>query len=155
MNEFLQFALLGLGFGALDALAAEGVVLIYRGSGVINFAQGAMGMMGALRLLHAPLPPGGARAGSFRTTVGFRPSLVGGVLVSALLGLLTYVLVMRPLRQASPLAPTGGHPGCAHDPVPRSAATGPKIGDLFEWGSTPILLTSFFPCDVIDLGGAT
>ena len=44
MTVFLQFAVLGLGAGAGYAILAEGIVLIYRGSGVLNFAQGAMGM---------------------------------------------------------------------------------------------------------------
>ena len=152
MNEFLQFALLGLGFGALYALAAQGVVLIYRGSGVINFAQGAMGMMGAFvyyTLHYHPVEPGGIIP---TQRWGFWPSLVGGVLVSALLGLLTYVLVMRPLRRASPLARLVATLGVLTI-LSALAATGPKIGDLFEWGSTPILLTSFYPRDVIDLGG--
>ena len=152
MNEFLQFALLGLGFGALYALAAQGVVLIYRGSGVINFAQGAMGMMGAFvyyTLHYHPVEPGGIIP---TQRWPFWPSLAGGVLVSALLGLLTYVLVMRPLRRASPLARLVATLGVLTI-LSALAATGPKIGDLFEWGSTPILLTSFFPRDVIDLGG--
>ncbi len=117
MNEFLQFALLGLGFGALYALAAQGVVLIYRGSGVINFAQGAMGMMGAFvyyTLHYHPVEPGGIIP---TQRWGFWPSLIGGVLVSALLGLLTYVFVMRPLRRGIAAGPVGGHPRCAHDPV--------------------------------------
>ena len=45
--DVLQFALIGLGIGAIYALSAQGLVLIYRGSGVLNFAQGAMGMVGA------------------------------------------------------------------------------------------------------------
>ena len=43
--EFIRFVLLGLGAGGLYALAAQGIVLVYRGSGVINFAQGAMGLV--------------------------------------------------------------------------------------------------------------
>src|SRR5260221_12731659 len=45
--EPLRFALLGLGAGGVYALVALGVVLVYRGSGVLNFAQGAIGMTGA------------------------------------------------------------------------------------------------------------
>ena len=45
--EVLRFALLGLGIGALYALASQGLLVIYRGSGVLNFAQGAIGMVGA------------------------------------------------------------------------------------------------------------
>ena len=46
-HEALQFALLGLGLGALYSLASQGLMVIYRGSGVLNFAHGAIGMVGA------------------------------------------------------------------------------------------------------------
>jgi branched-subunit amino acid ABC-type transport system permease component len=45
--EVLRFALLGLGTGAVYAMLAQGLVVVYRGSGLINFAQGAMAMVGA------------------------------------------------------------------------------------------------------------
>ena len=38
--DVIRFAILGLGLGAVYALVAQGIVLIYRGSGVVNFAQG-------------------------------------------------------------------------------------------------------------------
>ena len=47
MTRFLQFALIGLGSGACYALLAQGTVLIYRGSGIVNFAQGAFAMLAA------------------------------------------------------------------------------------------------------------
>ena len=47
MTNFLQFAVIGLGAGACYALLAQGAVLIYRGSGVVNFAHGAFAMLAA------------------------------------------------------------------------------------------------------------
>src|ERR1700728_4733469 len=47
MTQVFQFAILGLGAGALYSIAAIGLVLVYRGSRVVNFAQGAMGMVAA------------------------------------------------------------------------------------------------------------
>src|SRR6476619_4628895 len=44
MDQIVLFALLGLGTGALIAGIGLGVVLTYRGSGVINVATGAMAM---------------------------------------------------------------------------------------------------------------
>ena len=44
-NQILLFALLGLGTGALIAGIAIGLVLTYRGSGVINLATGAIAML--------------------------------------------------------------------------------------------------------------
>ena len=45
--EIVYAPVLGLGLGALYALASQGLLVIYRGSGVLNFAQGAIGMAGA------------------------------------------------------------------------------------------------------------
>ena len=42
MSEFLRFVLLGLGIGALYALTAQGLVLIYRGSGVVEPRAGRL-----------------------------------------------------------------------------------------------------------------
>jgi sulfate-transporting ATPase len=94
MQEFISFALLGLGLGALYTLTAQGLVLIYRGSGVLNFALGAIGIVGAYIEWELHSNHGWA----------FAPALIVGVAASAVLGGLTQVLVMRPLRRASPLA---------------------------------------------------
>ena len=64
MAGFLQFALLGFGVGALYALASQGLIIIYRGSGVLNFALGAIGMVGRLRLVGAPDQAWGLLAGT-------------------------------------------------------------------------------------------
>ena len=47
MSDFLHFLVLGLGPGALYAVLAVGVVLIYRGSGVVNFGLGGFALVGA------------------------------------------------------------------------------------------------------------
>ena len=47
MSQILLFILLGLGPGALIAGLALGVVLNFRGSGVINLAVGAIAMFAA------------------------------------------------------------------------------------------------------------
>ncbi|MBI5104867.1 MAG: ATP-binding cassette domain-containing protein [Solirubrobacterales bacterium] len=93
MQEYIRFALLGLGIGALYSLASQGLIVIYRGSGVLNFALGAMGMVGAF--LQWEL--------QFKHGWGFWPAAVAGVLLSALVGALTHLLLMRPLRRVSPL----------------------------------------------------
>ncbi|SHH59917.1 ABC transporter permease subunit [Streptomyces sp. 3214.6] len=94
MDDVLRFALLGLGLGALYALTAHGIVLVYRGSGVLNLAHGAIGMAGAYvqweLAAHHDVP--------------YWPATACGVLASAVLGVLTHLLVLRPLRRASTLA---------------------------------------------------
>src|SRR5438132_14003632 len=93
MQEVIRFALLGFGVGSLYALGALGLIVIYRGSGVLNFALGAIGMAGAylwyeLRVIHG---------------WAFGPAVVVGVLFSMVIGALTHLLLMRPLRRASPM----------------------------------------------------
>ncbi|HST38420.1 MAG TPA: ABC transporter permease, partial [Conexibacter sp.] len=92
--ELLRFLILGLGLGGLYALAAQGVVLVYRGSGVLNFASGAVGMSGAYACFE------------LRDEHGLAPglALLAGVVLSALIGLVIYLVVMRPLRRSSALA---------------------------------------------------
>ncbi|MFF0043028.1 ATP-binding cassette domain-containing protein [Streptomyces mirabilis] len=94
MDDILRFTLLGLGLGALYALTAHGIVLVYRGSGVLNLAHGAIGMAGAYVQWEL--------AG--RHSVPYWPATACGVLASTVLGVLTHLLVLRPLRRASTLA---------------------------------------------------
>ena len=47
MTQLLQFCILGLGAGAAYTMLAQGAILVYRGSGLVNFAQGAVSMAGA------------------------------------------------------------------------------------------------------------
>lgn len=94
MDDILRFALLGLGLGALYALTAQGIVLIYRGSGVLNFAHGAIGMAAAYVQWELAVQHG----------MPYWPAVGCGVLGAAVLGVLTHLLVIRPLRRASSLA---------------------------------------------------
>ena len=44
MSALAAYTIIGLGLGGIFSLAALGIVLIYRTTGVLNFAHGAMGM---------------------------------------------------------------------------------------------------------------
>jgi ABC-type branched-subunit amino acid transport system ATPase component/branched-subunit amino acid ABC-type transport system permease component len=92
--EPLQFALLGFGVGGIYALAALGLVLVHRGSGVINFAHGAIGMVGAYLYWELRANHGWP----------FWRSFAMGLLVPAVLGLLIHYLFMRRLRHSSRLS---------------------------------------------------
>lgn len=108
MGQILLFAVLGLGAGALSAALGLGVVLTWRGSGVVNLAAGAMAMFIAyvywdLRtrgILFLPPFHLQLRAGAIGTVPAFAMSMA----VAAALGALLYSIVFRPLRQAPPLA---------------------------------------------------
>ncbi len=92
MQQFLQFALLGLGAGAAYALFALGAVLIYRGSGVVNFAHGALGMISAytcFRFLHQD-----------RGTNLFVAAVLG-IIVAATVGIAFQYLILWRLRRAA------------------------------------------------------
>lgn len=93
MEEVIRFGLLGLGIGALYALASQGLIVIYRGAGVLNFALGAIGMVGAYVEWEIHVNHGQP----------FVLALIIGVAVAAGLGAATHLLVMRQLWHASPL----------------------------------------------------
>ncbi|WP_261562685.1 ABC transporter permease subunit [Frankia tisae] len=93
MDDVMGFALLSLGTGALYALVAAGVVVIARGAGVLNMAQGALVAWAAYAFhgLHGPwgLP--------------LAPAAVLAVASTAGIGVGFQLLVMRPLRAATAL----------------------------------------------------
>ncbi|HEX4752233.1 MAG TPA: ATP-binding cassette domain-containing protein [Solirubrobacterales bacterium] len=93
MSEVIQFAILGLSSGALLALFAMGLVVVYRGSAVVNFAHGAIGMVGTYVFWALSANDGWA----------YLPAFAVGVLACAAIGLLTHLLIMHPLRGAAPV----------------------------------------------------
>ena len=88
-----------------------GLVLVYRGSGVVNFAHGAMAMYSVYTYAELrdagdfviPVPglPSRIHLGS---EVPFTTALVLALLSTALLGFLVHLLVFRPLRHATALS---------------------------------------------------
>lgn len=92
MLDVIKFILLGLGPAAAYVLLAQGIVLTYRGSGVVNFAQSAIAIVGGF---------------TYWECVRLMPTLLAvliGVLVGAAVGLLIQVAVMWPMRRSSALA---------------------------------------------------
>ena len=110
MNDYLFYLLLGSGAGAIIAGFAMGLVISYQGSGIVNFAYGAIAMWSAyvyaeLRNGAYLLPiPGLLDRYHIGRDVGFTWAFILALLTSALMGLLIYVLVFRPLRDAPALA---------------------------------------------------
>src|ERR1700760_4681874 len=94
MQEVLRYALLGLGIGSLYALTSQGLILIYRGSGVLNFAHGAIGMAAAYASYELQVDHHWPVLGAFFVSVAF----------SAAIGAVTHLAIMRPLRRAAPVA---------------------------------------------------
>lgn len=94
MNTFLNLTVYGLSDGAILALAALGFVLIYKATGVINFAQGEFLLIGAYTL--------------YAAFVVFRLPMVVAVLVGVVFAILVGVaierLVLRPLIGENPIS---------------------------------------------------
>jgi ABC-type branched-subunit amino acid transport system ATPase component/ABC-type branched-subunit amino acid transport system permease subunit len=89
-----NYALIGLGIGSVSSLLAMGLVVIYRGSGVVNFAHGGFAMLGAY--IFAELRT--------EQELPFPVALILSLLIVGIVGLATHWIIMRPLRTASPLA---------------------------------------------------
>ena len=91
MDELVGSIVIGIIAGAGYALLALGLVLVYKGSRVFNFAQGEFGTVAAfvtyiLRVSHFQLP--------------WPVAIAGGLLAGLLVGLLLERLVVQPLFNA-------------------------------------------------------
>jgi ABC-type branched-subunit amino acid transport system ATPase component/branched-subunit amino acid ABC-type transport system permease component len=141
----LQFALLGLGIGALYALASQGLMVIYRGSGVLNFAHGAIGMVGAYVAweVRYDVPAGSTAARPIEANPVWL-AWGAGILVAAIIGALAHLLIMRPLRRASPLARIVATLGLLI--VLQSAA-------VLRYGARTTTVTSEIPRDLVNIFG--
>jgi ABC-type branched-subunit amino acid transport system ATPase component/ABC-type branched-subunit amino acid transport system permease subunit len=133
MTDFLRFALLGVGAGALYALVGQGLVLVHRGSGVLNFAQGAFAAAGAY-LFYSLTQSAGWPSGLATATV------VAG---AAAFGALFHLLVMGRLAQASAfvkLIATLGMLVAVEQAV------------IMHWGTDPLVLAPFLPTSSVSFG---
>jgi branched-chain amino acid transport system permease protein len=88
MNQFVTLLVGGVFLGAIYSLVALGFVTIFRATGVINFAQGSMLLLGAYVI------------GRTHGSVGFWPAVLLGVLATALAAALIDVLLIRRVRTA-------------------------------------------------------
>ena len=132
MKDFILFALLGLGAGSAYAILGLGVVLIQKGSGVLNFAQGAIAMLAAFLFGQA-----------FRDSSKF-VGIALVLLIAAAFGVAFYFAIMRPLRRAPLLARLVATLGLL------VAAQGFAI---LEWGTQPRLAKPVFPMASVHVFG--
>ncbi|HJW59262.1 MAG TPA: branched-chain amino acid ABC transporter permease, partial [Actinomycetota bacterium] len=87
MEEFLASTVRGLAQGSLYTLLGLGFVIVYRGTGVVNFAQPALMILGAYWTSYFALVVG----------LGFWPALAVAVLVTALIGAAVERIALRPM----------------------------------------------------------
>lgn len=87
MNYFLNLVTSGLVIGALYGLVAMGFAIVYRATGMVNFAQGEVMMLIAYISFSLATIPG----------IGFGPLLAAVLAVSVLLGLAIERVFIRPM----------------------------------------------------------
>ncbi len=93
MERFLDAVFLGLSSGAIYALVALSLVVVFRATGHLNFAQGEMGTLSAF-----------IAWAFYDAGVPLVIAALLGMAFGALLGGATEVVIVRPLEKKSPLA---------------------------------------------------
>lgn len=153
MSQYLVFFLLGLGSGAVYAGLGMGLVVQYKALGIINFAYGAMATLasfqydelrqrGDLVFPWVGLPSRVHLGASVAAWAAMSIVLV----LSALLGLLLYVAVYRPMRAASPLAKVVASVGVM---IVLQAVV------VIQFGTEARLPMTILPNETVDLFGIT
>ncbi|GED99784.1 ABC transporter [Gordonia spumicola] len=110
MTSHLANFVLGLGNGAVYAALGLALVMTFKSSGVVNFATGAVALYAAytyafLRKGELLVPiPGLEPTVDVGGKWGVVPAFIVAVLLAGLLGVLLYVAVFRPMRNAPVLA---------------------------------------------------
>jgi ABC-type branched-subunit amino acid transport system permease subunit len=110
VSSYVLFLLLGLGSGAVYGMLALGLVLKHRAAGVVDFGHGAVAMFvayvylglrdtGSLRFPWVILPHEIDVGGPLATV----PAIAVSLVYAAVLGLVMYWLIYRPLRNATAL----------------------------------------------------
>ncbi len=134
MTEFFQYVVVGLANGGVYATLALSLVLIHRATGIVNFAQGEMGMFATFiawsLITHHGLPYWGA----FFLTL----------LIAFLGGVAVHQVVIRPLGR-----------GGAITVVMATIALLIILNGLAGWIWAPAvkIFESPFPLKVLDVGG--
>jgi branched-chain amino acid transport system permease protein len=139
MKDVLLFVLLGLWAGAVIAGIAMAVVITYRGSGIINLATGAISMVAAYAFW-------ALRTDEFGFTLATGPAIAVTLLAAILVGVLSELLVFRPLRTSSPLAKLVASLGIL---LILQATV------LLWFGSASKQIPSIFPTDIIGVFDAS
>ncbi len=134
MTLNLTLLLLGLGSGAMISLSALGLVLMFRSSGVLNFATGGIGMTCSYVFFDL----------TKQQQWSVLPAAVGSVVVGAILGLISYGVVIVLPRHSSNIM--------------RVMAT---LGILvilqsimqLRYGPNPLVVDDFLPSGMVGFGG--
>lgn len=88
MNQFVTLLVGGIFLGAIYSLVALGFVTIFRATGVINFAQGSVLLLGAYVI------------GRLHDSIGFWPAVLVGIAVAAAASVVVDAVLIRRIRAA-------------------------------------------------------
>ena len=140
MGRFLQYLFDGLSTGAIYSLLALGLVIVYRGTGHLNFAQGEMAMMSAFFGWWL----------SAKHDVPVWLAVVASAAFAFVLGAVVEIVIIRPIGQRSQFAVGVAAIGLLH---------GLNALAPFLWKvNVPQAVGSLFPKkpdDFARIGGAT
>lgn len=134
MENYLPFVIIGLTTGSLYGIAALGLVLTYRTSGVFNFAQGAVGMVMAFVFYSLTVELGLPVAVAIPLVV---------VVGAPLFGLVLDRVLLRRLAEAS---------STTLIVVPLGLLVALQGLAMAVWGATPRYLPSFLPTETFSIG---
>lgn len=136
MSNFLTQTIYGVSDGAILALAALGFVLIYKSTGVINFAQGEFLLIGAYTVYAAFVV--------FQLPLVL--AVVVGILFAVVMGVLIERLILRPLVGESAISVIMVTIGLA--------AVLKAVAQLF-FGTRAVTQPALLPRTTIEFAGAT
>lgn len=136
MSDLIQFVLAGVALGSIYALICLGFVVIYRATGVINFAQGGLVVLGAF-LTHEF---------SVRQGLPFAVAVLLAVLVVAGIGMALERLVFRPMV---------GQPTFAMILITLGVLFVLEQASAARWGYDVLLLGDPWGVETVQMAGAT
>jgi branched-chain amino acid transport system permease protein len=135
MDYFIQLLVSGIAAGLVYGFIGMGFAMIYRATGVVNFAQGELMMLVAYVAF--------TLAGTFK--LGFWPLLLASVAVSVAIGLVVEVLLIRPML---------GQPVFSTVMVTIGLAVIIRSLVVLIWGADPMPLSTGLSKEPIRIGPA-
>ena len=136
MTTFLQLTLTGLANGSILALAALGFALIFKATGVLNFAQGELLALGAYMMY----------TGIVEFSLPWPVAVFFAIGVAIVLGVLVERLILRQMIGRSHVSIIMVTIGLAE--VLRSLLQ-------LRYGTSPRALPKFIPSGIVEIGGAS
>ena len=136
MSTFLQLLFSSLESGSVYALAALGIIIIFRTSRMTNFAQGSLGMVNAFVATFAYI------------STGINPFIAAlcGMVSALILGVLVDLIIMRRAKRVTPISKQIITFGL----IMLLLGIAPMV-----FGTSPLSFPRFIPKGALTIGGAS